>query len=66
MVTLGKDDNGNYRARKRIPNDLREEYGRLYGQRLEVKFHASADTKPHGARQQFNDWLSETEERSFD
>ena len=37
MVTPTKDRNGNYRVRKRLPNDVREEYGRLYGPRFEAK-----------------------------
>ena len=63
MVTLRQDSNGNYGARKRLPDDVREEYGRLYGPRLEAKFFASAATKPHVAKQLFNDWLAEAEGR---
>jgi hypothetical protein len=31
MVKLSQDDKGNYIARKRLPDDVREEYQRLYG-----------------------------------
>jgi hypothetical protein len=40
MVSLRQDDRGNYSARMRIPDDLREEYRRLYGARYEAKFSA--------------------------
>src|SRR3974390_824019 len=46
MVTLRQDKRGNYTARKRLPNDVRDEYGRLYGPRIEAKFYAPASTKP--------------------
>jgi hypothetical protein len=36
MVTLKKDSNGNFSARKRLPEDVREEYGRQFGQRFEA------------------------------
>jgi hypothetical protein len=42
MVSLRQDSNGNYSARKRLPDDVREEYGRLYGARFEAKFSARA------------------------
>jgi hypothetical protein len=42
MVSLRQDSNGNFIARKRLPEDVREEYGRRYGARHEAKFSASA------------------------
>ena len=63
MPTLAKDNRGNYRARKRLPDDVREDYGRLYGPRREAKFSAPASTKPQVAKQRFNDWLAEVEGR---
>jgi hypothetical protein len=63
MVSLGQDDKGNYKARKRLPDDIREEYGRLYGQRHVAKFHRPANTKPSVARQEYNEWLAEVEGR---
>jgi hypothetical protein len=63
MVSLGQDDKGNYKAKKRLPDDIREDYGRLYGQRLVAKFHRPASTKPNVARQEFNEWLAEVESR---
>src|SRR5262245_20265649 len=63
MATLTQDSKGNYRARKRLPNDVRDDYGRLYGPRVEAKFFASASTKRHEAKQLFGEWLSEVESR---
>jgi integrase len=63
MATLTRDSKGNYRARKRLPDDVREEYGRLYGARHEAKFFAPASTKPHEAKRLFGEWLSEVEGR---
>lgn len=40
MAGLTQDSKGNYRVRKRLPDDVREEYGRLYGPRYEAKFFA--------------------------
>jgi hypothetical protein len=61
MVDLSQDAKGNYRARKRIPDDVRDEYGRLYGQSHEAKFFRPASTSTHEAKQQFRDWLNEVE-----
>ena len=63
MPRLAQDTKGNYRARKRLPDDVREEYGRLYGPSLEARFSAPASTKPHVAKQRYGDWLSEVERR---
>jgi hypothetical protein len=63
MVKLQQDGNGNYRARKRLPDDVREEYGRLYGARYEAKFFAPKTTKAHEAKRLFGDWLAEVEGR---
>ena len=61
MVTLRRDKNNNYVARKRLPDDVREEYGRLYGRRLEEKFHRRADTDPAVARREFHEWSAHVE-----
>jgi hypothetical protein len=56
MVGLCKSKSGAYTARKVIPEDVREEYQRLFGKRSkagkigkghEVRFHAKPST-PHG------------------
>ena len=62
-VRLGQDNNGNFKARKRLPNDVREDYGHLYGPIVEAKFSAPASTKLHVAKQLFNEWLAEVEGR---
>jgi integrase len=63
MASLTQDIKGNYRARKRLPDDVREDYGRLHGQRYEAKFSASAGSKPAVAKQLFGEWLAEVEGR---
>ena len=61
MVKLHQDSKGAYSARKRLPDDVREVYGRRYGARHEAKFFAPAGMKPQAAKQLFNEWLAETE-----
>jgi len=63
MVTPVRGPDGAYRARKRLPADVREEYGRLYGPRHEAKFFRPASTKPHEAKREFCEWLAEVESR---
>jgi integrase/polyhydroxyalkanoate synthesis regulator phasin len=63
MVTLGRDSRGNYKARKRLPDDVRDEYGRLYGPSVEAKFHTPASTKRQEAERQFHEWKAETDAR---
>jgi hypothetical protein len=53
MTKLRRDAGSNYLARKRLPDDVREEYGRLYGARYEAKFSAPRTTKSHEAQQRF-------------
>ena len=52
-----------YLARKRLPDDVREEYGRLYGARYDAKFSAPRTTKSHEAQQRYAVWLAEVEGR---
>jgi len=54
MVNVRRDSSGNYKARKSIPDDVREEYGRLYGPRFEAKFFASSDARPDEAKRRFD------------
>jgi integrase len=42
---------------------VRDDYGHLHGPRSEAKFFRKADTKPHVARREFNEWLSDVEVR---
>jgi hypothetical protein len=63
MVRLARGPDGAYRARKRLPDDVREEYGRLYRARHEAKFFRPASAKPHEAKRDFGEWLAEVESR---
>jgi integrase len=63
MVRLRKDSRGNYVARKRLPDDVRQEYGELHGQSYEVKFYAPASTKRQEAERQFHEWKADTDAR---
>jgi integrase len=59
MVSLTRDSKGNYRARKRLPDDVRDHYGDLHGPRVEAKFFAPASTKRQEAERQFGEWKAE-------
>jgi integrase len=59
MATLTRDHKGNFKSRKRLPDDIRDEYGRLYGARYEAKFFAPASTSRHEATKLFGEWLAE-------
>jgi hypothetical protein len=63
MVSLSQDNKGKYRARKRLPDDVREEYGRLYGARHEAKFSAPNDLTKQEAIRRYGEWLAEIEAR---
>ena len=63
MVRLRQDSNGNFVARKRLPDDVREEYGRLYRARFEAKFSARASDGKQVAQQKFHQWATEVEQR---
>jgi len=59
MVGLRQDTKGNFSARKRLPDDVREEYGLRHGQRFEAKFFAAADTGAAEAKRLFREWESD-------
>src|SRR5262249_10268303 len=63
MVSLRQDSRGNYSARKRLPDDVREDYGHLYGARFEAKFSAPAHLGKQNALQRFRLWEAEVESR---
>jgi hypothetical protein len=63
MVSLRQDSKGNYIARKRLPDDVRQEYGRLYRARFEAKFSARASLGKQIAQQKFHQWATEVEQR---
>lgn len=63
MASLRRASNGGWHARKRLPNDIRDEYGHLYGRFHEELFHRPAGTSPEEAKRDFSEWLAETETR---
>jgi hypothetical protein len=63
MVSLRQDSKGNFIARKRLPDDVREDYGQLYGARFEAKFFARASVGKQVAQQKFRQWATEVEQR---
>jgi integrase len=63
MAHLHQKPNASYSARKRLPVDVREEYGRLYGPRFEAKFFAPASIGRHAAGQRFRIWEAEVAQR---
>jgi integrase len=63
MPKLERSRTGAYAARKVVPEDVRDEYQRLFGKRREERFHASAATPHEKAKAAFGKWLAEVEGR---
>jgi hypothetical protein len=63
MAGLTQDSKGNYRVRKRLPDDVRKEYGRLYGPRYEAKFFAPKTLTRHEATRRYGEWIADVEGR---
>lgn len=63
MAELKRSKSGAFVARKVIPENVRDEYERLYDVRWEAKFHRSADLRPQDAKAQHAEWLSLVESR---
>lgn len=63
MVGLVKVKNGGYVARKGIPEDVRDEYARLYGPRWEAKLRVPGGTSSATAKTTYTEWLEEIETR---
>jgi hypothetical protein len=63
MVKLRQDNTAKYVARKRLPDDVREEYGRRHKAHYEAKFSAPASDGPHIAKQKFREWDAEVTAR---
>jgi hypothetical protein len=63
MASPSRGKNGSYRRRKRIPDDVREDYARLYAPRLEAKISLLASTPAHVAKQLLCEWQAEVEAR---
>jgi len=63
MVALTRAADGRWSARKAIPEDVRDEYGRLYGVRREALLKLAGDTPKHDAKRQLGEWVAEIEVR---
>jgi hypothetical protein len=60
---LTPSKSGGFVARKRIPEDVREEYALLYGVQWEARFKALPGTPITLARAKHREWLTEIEHR---
>jgi hypothetical protein len=63
MVALNRASDGRWFARKGIPEDVRQEYARLYGVRREAQLKLSGDTPRHEAKVRLGEWEAEIETR---
>jgi hypothetical protein len=63
MAHLQQKPNGSYSARRRLLDDVREEYGCRYGARFEAKFSAPASVGRLVAGQKFRAWDAEVTQR---
>jgi hypothetical protein len=63
MVALGRAADGRWFARKGIPEDVREAYGRLYGVKREAHLKLPANTPRHEAKVRLGEWQAEIETR---
>ncbi|MGL3211128.1 tyrosine-type recombinase/integrase [Bradyrhizobium sp. BR 1433] len=61
MVALNRLADNRWIARKVIPQDVREEYARLYRVKREVHLKLPADTPKHEAKVRLAEWVSEVE-----
>ena len=59
MVALNRASDGRWFARKGIPEDVRDEYARLYGVRREAHLKLPGDTPRHEAKVQLGEWEAE-------
>jgi hypothetical protein len=64
MTTLRRAKNGDWFARKRIPEDIRSAYQRSHGKgHTEERFRRSASLAQGTAMQEFRDWDAEVSSR---
>ena len=63
MVSLSRAADGRWFARKGIPEDVREEYARLYSYKREAHLKLPADTPRHEAKTRLAEWEAEIETR---
>jgi hypothetical protein len=63
VAGLKRVRSGAFKARKALPEDIREAYAKLYGQRWEAIFWAPAGTHPDWAKFLHAEWLVAVERR---
>jgi hypothetical protein len=63
MVALSRAADGRWFARNGIPEDVREEYLRLYGTRREARLKLPAGTSKHEAKARLGEWEADIEIR---
>jgi integrase len=63
MVRLGRASDGRWFARKGIPEEVRNEYKRLYGVRREAQLKLPADTPHPEAKVKLAEWVTDVETR---
>ena len=63
MVALNRAADGRWFARKGIPEDVREDYQRLYGHKREAHLKLPAGTPKHEAKARLGGWEAEVETR---
>lgn len=63
MVSLNRAADKRWFARKGIPEDIRDDYARLYGVKREAQLKLPADTPRHEAKTCLGEWEAEIETR---
>jgi integrase len=63
MTSLRRSPNGDWLARKMIPEDVRAGYKATFGVSQEARFRAPASTRADVAKQAFRDWDAEVTSR---
>lgn len=63
MVALNRLSDNRWFARKVIPEDVREEYLRLYGTKREAHLKLPADTPRHETKARLGEWAADVETR---
>jgi hypothetical protein len=56
MSSLARAPNGDWFARKMIPEDIRGAYKAAFGVAQEARFRSPAGTREGQAKQEFRDW----------
>jgi hypothetical protein len=63
MTSLRRAPNGDWFARRMIPDDVREAYRVAFGVSQEARFRSRAGTREGQAKQEFRDWDAEIASR---